>query len=103
MKDLWTRKNKGLVLRGEEKNVRHGLHRSNVLERPKVIYKYNDRTGKYVMWMHIDDANYTKASVGVAVSDSPTGPFTYLYSKRPHDCESIDMTIFKDDDMERPT
>ena len=59
---------------------------------------YNDRTGKYVMWMHIDDANYTKASVGVAVSDSPTGPFTYLYSKRPHDCESRDMTIFKDDD-----
>jgi hypothetical protein len=59
---------------------------------------YNDWTGKYVMWMHIDDANYTKASIGVAVSDSPTGPFTYLYSKRPHDCESRDMTIFKDDD-----
>ncbi|ONL94742.1 Arabinanase/levansucrase/invertase [Zea mays] len=94
-KDLWAWKNEGLVLRGE-KNGTHDLHKSNVLERPKVIY--NDRTGKYVMWMHIDDANYTKASVGVAVSDSPTGPFTYLYSKRPHDCESRDMTIFKDDD-----
>ena len=95
-KDLWTWKNEGIVLQGEEKNVTHDLHKPNVLERPKVIY--NDRTGKYVMWMHIDDANYTKASVGVAVSDSPTGPFTYLYSKRPHDCESRDMTIFKDDD-----
>ncbi|KAL6649415.1 hypothetical protein ACP70R_013639 [Stipagrostis hirtigluma subsp. patula] len=95
-KDLWAWTNEGVVLRGEEKNVTHDLHKSNVLERPKVIY--NDRTGKYVMWMHIDDANYTKASVGVAVSDSPTGPFTYLYSKRPHDCESRDMTIFKDDD-----
>ena len=83
------------MLRGEKKNVTHDLHVSNVLERPKVIY--NDRTGKYVMWMHIDDANYTKASVGVAVSDSPTGPFSYLYSKRPHGCESRDMTIFKDD------
>ncbi|CAM0871693.1 unnamed protein product [Alopecurus aequalis] len=94
-KDLWAWKNEGVVLRGEEKNVTHDLHKSNVLERPKVIY--NDRTAKYVMWMHIDDTNYTKASVGVAVSDSPTGPFSYLYSKRPHDCESRDMTIFKDD------
>uniref|UniRef100_A0A0D3HTL1 Small ribosomal subunit protein eS1 n=1 Tax=Oryza barthii TaxID=65489 RepID=A0A0D3HTL1_9ORYZ len=94
-KDLWTWRNEGVVLRGEKKNVTHDLHKSNVLERPKVIY--NDRTGKYVMWMHIDDTNYTKASVGVAISDSPTGPFSYLYSKQPHDCESRDMTIFKDD------
>jgi hypothetical protein len=52
-KDLWAWKNEGVVLRGEEKNVTHDLHKSNVLERPKVIY--NDRTAKYVMWMHIDD------------------------------------------------
>lgn len=50
------------------------------------------------MWMHVDDANYTKASVGVAVSNSPIGPFKYLYSKRPHNCDSRDMTVFKDDD-----
>ena len=74
----------------------HDLHKSNVLERPKVVY--NNRTGKYVMWMHIDDANYTKSSISVATSDSPMGPFTYLYSKRPHNYESRDMTIFKDDD-----
>ncbi|KAF2294726.1 hypothetical protein GH714_015735 [Hevea brasiliensis] len=48
-------------LSAEETNETHALHKSNVLERPKVIY--NDRTGKYVMWMHIDDANYTKAAV----------------------------------------
>ncbi|OWM82097.1 uncharacterized protein LOC116208497 [Punica granatum] len=95
-KDLWTWKNEGLVLAAEEKNETHDLHKSNVLERPKVIY--NERTGKYVMWMHIDDANYTKASVGIAISDYPTGPFDYLYSKRPHGFESRDMTIFRDDD-----
>ncbi|KAF6982372.1 hypothetical protein CFC21_000769 [Triticum aestivum] len=95
-KDLWSWTNQGVVLQGEEKNLFHDLHKSNVLERPKVIY--NNRTGKYVMWMHTDDANYTKSSIGVASSDSPTGPFTYLYSKRPHNCESRDMTIFKDDD-----
>lgn len=95
-KDLWSWTHEGIVLRGEPSNVIHDLYKSKVLERPKVIY--NDRTEKYIMWMHIDDANYTKASVGVAVSSSPTGPFTYLYSFRPHGCESRDMTVFKDDD-----
>ncbi|XP_068657599.1 uncharacterized protein [Aristolochia californica] len=94
--DLWTWKHEGIVLAGEEENSMHDLYKTNVLERPKVIY--NDKTGKYVMWMHIDDGNYTKASVGVAVSDSPTGPFEYLYSKRPHGFDSRDMTMFKDDD-----
>lgn len=94
-KDLWAWKNEGIVLAAEEKNETHDLHKYNVLERPKVIY--NDKTGKYVMWMHIDDANYTKASIGVAISNSPTGPFNYLYSKRPHGFESRDMTLFKDD------
>ncbi|KAL3640342.1 hypothetical protein CASFOL_015310 [Castilleja foliolosa] len=95
-KDLWTWENVGIVLAAEQNNGTHDLHPSNVLERPKVIY--NDKTHKYVMWMHVDDANYTKASVGIAVSDYPTGPFDYLYSKRPHGSESRDMTIFKDDD-----
>lgn len=95
-KDLWSWTHEGIVLRGEPTNVTHDLHKSKVLERPKVIY--NDRTEKYIMWMHIDDANYTKASVGVAMSNSPTGPFTYLYSFRPHGFESRDMTVFKDDD-----
>ncbi|RLN03258.1 uncharacterized protein C2845_PM13G15100 [Panicum miliaceum] len=95
-KDLWSWTHEGIMLPGEPTNVTHDLHKSKVLERPKVIY--NDHTGKYIMWMHIDDANYTKASVGVAVSNSPTGPFTYLYSFRPHGFESRDMTVFKDDD-----
>ncbi|MBA0620286.1 hypothetical protein Godav_006036 [Gossypium davidsonii] len=95
-KDLWTWKNEGIVLTAEESNETHDLHKSNVLERPKVIY--NENTGKYVMWMHIDDANYTKAAVGIAVSDYPTGPFDYLGSQRPHGYESRDMTVFKDDD-----
>lgn len=94
--DLWTWKNEGIVLVAEESNETHDLHKSHVLERPKVIY--NEKTGKYVMWMHIDDANYTKASVGIAISDYPAGPFDYLYSQRPHGFSSRDMTVFKDDD-----
>uniref|UniRef100_A0A7N0USC3 Uncharacterized protein n=1 Tax=Kalanchoe fedtschenkoi TaxID=63787 RepID=A0A7N0USC3_KALFE len=95
-RDLWAWKFEGIVLTAEETDETHDLYKFNVLERPKVIY--NDKTGKYVMWMHIDDANYTKASVGVAVSDYPTGPFNYLYSKQPHGFDSRDMTLFKDED-----
>ncbi|KAJ1697458.1 hypothetical protein LUZ63_005970 [Rhynchospora breviuscula] len=95
-KNLWSWKYEGIVLRGEQQNVTHDLYKTNVLERPKVIY--NSKTNQYVMWMHIDDGNYTKASVGVAVSKSPTGPFTYLYSMRPHGSDSRDMTLFEDDD-----
>ena len=67
-----------------------------VLERPKVIY--NKKTDKYVMWMHIDTGNYGYARAGVAISDSPTGPFEYITSYRPKDKMSRDMTVFQDDD-----
>ncbi len=39
--------------------------------------------------------SYKKASIGVAVSGRPTGPFQYLRSFRPHGQESRDMTLFK--------
>ncbi|PIN08674.1 Galactan 1,3-beta-galactosidase [Handroanthus impetiginosus] len=94
-KNLWAWKFEGIVLAAEERNETHDLYKLNVLERPKVIY--NKKNHKYVMWMHIDDATYNKASVGVAISDSPTGPFEYLYSLRPNGFDSRDMTVFKDE------
>ena len=51
-----------------------------VLERPKVFY--NAKTKKYVMYMHIDDARYALARVGVAVSDTVDGDYRYLRSFR---------------------
>lgn len=47
---------------------------NRVLERPKVIY--NERTRKYVMWMHIDSSNYGDARAGVAVGDSVCGKYS---------------------------
>lgn len=94
-KDLWAWKFEGLALKPEKKDKSSDLYLTNVVERPKVIY--NERTKHYVMWMHIDNANYSKAAVGVAISTQPEGPFDYLGSKRPHSCDSRDMTIFKDD------
>lgn len=84
-----------------------------VIERPKVLY--NETTGQYVMWYHADgrtpttSSDYGKARAGVAVSDSPTGPFklvgTYLLASGTddHSWDSVgghvrDMNLFKDDD-----
>ncbi len=50
------------------------------------------------MWLHVDSDDYNKAAAGVAVSDSPTGVFTYLGSMHPNGQISRDMTLFKDDD-----
>ncbi len=50
------------------------------------------------MWMHIDYSDYSLANAGVAISDSPTGPFQYLGNSRPNNAMSRDMTLFKDDD-----
>ncbi len=86
----------GLVLPSTPDDAASDLHPSQVIERPKVIH--NERTGKFVMWLHIESPDYEKAHAGVAVSDSPTGPFTYLGSFRPNGADSRDQTVFKDDD-----
>jgi hypothetical protein len=86
----------GVVLPSEKEDKNSDLHYSGVLERPKVIY--NDKTKKFVMWLHVDSHDYSKASTGVAVSDSPAGKFKYLETIRPNGQMSRDMTIFKDND-----
>lgn len=86
----------GIVLPAEKDNPESDLHPSKVLERPKVVY--NAKTGKFVMWAHVESADYSKAAAGVAVADSPTGPFQYLGSFRPNGAMSRDQTVFVDDD-----
>ena len=90
--------------------------RAVVLERPKVMY--NKSTDKWVLWVHADgpsatsDAQYAKAQAGVAVSDSPFGPFRYVDSYRLDQIPASDpnnqypsqlgmardMNLFQDDD-----
>ena len=87
-----------------------------VIERPKMLY--NSRTKKYVIWFHADgttpstkgQSNYGKAKAGIAISDSPTGPFkllgTYLLvvdDNYSHSWDNVgghvrDMNLFQDDD-----
>ena len=95
-KDLLNWKFEGIVLPAVKDDQGHDLHTSKVLERPKVIY--NPKTKKFVMWAHVESADYSKACAGVAISDSPTGEFTYLGSFRPNNAMSRDQTVFVDDD-----
>lgn len=54
---------------------------AGVAERPKVVH--DARRHRYVMWVHLDANRYADASAGVAVSDSPAGPFRVVRIFRP--------------------
>jgi hypothetical protein len=95
-KDLLNWKYEGVALTPNVSDSSNDLHISKVIERPKVVY--NEKTKKFVMWLHIDSEDYSYARAGVAVSDNPTGPYTFLYSMRPNNQMSRDMTLFKDTD-----
>lgn len=58
------------------------IEKGCIIERPKVIY--NQQTGKFVMWFHLElkGKGYGPARAGVAVSDTPAGPYQYIRSGR---------------------
>lgn len=96
-------------------NVFQCINQNTVMERPKMLY--NAKTGKYVLWFHSDDSTekntykYDVGMAGVAISDSPFGPFRFLgryrLSRCPEDqmdCfpsskgEARDLNLFQEDD-----
>lgn len=82
--DLYNWKDEGIALKVNDTDSTSDITKGCVLERPKVIY--NTKTHKYVMWFHLElkGKSYLAARSGVAVSDRPTGPFTFLKSFRPN-------------------
>ena len=94
--DLGNWKYEGLVLEADKENKDSLLHPSCVLERPKVVY--NKKNDNFVLWFHADSADRKFAGVGVAVADSPLGPFKMLSFGRPNGHESRDMTVYIDED-----
>lgn len=73
-----------------------GLGTGWVLERPKVFF--SAKTGKYVLYAHLDNRNYSFAQVAIATSDKIDGPYRYVRSFRPLGLESRDIGRFVDDD-----
>ena len=95
--DLLNWKFERLALATDTVNAQSDIARGCIMERPKVIY--NDKTGQYVMWFHLElkGQGYKAARAGVAVSENVTGPFRFINSFRPNGHMSRDMTLFKDD------
>jgi len=58
--------------------------KGSIIERPKVLF--NEETGKFVMWFHLElkGQGYKAARTGVAIADSPMGPYRFLKSVRPN-------------------
>lgn len=81
-KDLYNWKKEGVALSVMPEGSGHKIEKGCIIERPKVIY--NPKTDKFVMWFHLElkDKGYSAAEYGVAVSDTPTGPFEFLYAQR---------------------
>ncbi|WP_157236747.1 glycoside hydrolase family 43 protein [Promicromonospora sukumoe] len=96
-------------------NTNDAADHTTIFERPKVLY--NEATKQWVLWWHSDGQTtpggsmYARSMAGVAVSDSPTGPFkmtgVYRMPNRTNyqACISAavpgqarDMTVFQDDD-----
>lgn len=86
----WTRS--GLAFKADQAYAPQT--KSNILERPKVMY--NESTGKWIMYMHWEDGTgYGRACVCVAYADKPQGPYTYSSHFRPNDHDSRDQTIVR--------
>jgi Glycosyl hydrolases family 43 len=98
--DLINWNNAGVVLSVDYKNPDSDIAYGCILERPKIIF--NEQTKKFVAFfkLYLKGDGYTTAYVGVAVSNSPLGPFTYSHKFLA--CGSVngsgDFSMYKDDD-----
>ncbi len=82
--DLYNWENEGVALPVVTNDADHDITAGCVIERPKVIY--NELTGKFVMWFHLElrGQGYKAALAAVAVADNVTGPYTFIESLRPN-------------------
>ena len=82
-KDLYNWRDEGISL-AVSSDPKSDIAKGCILERPKVVY--NKQTKKFVMWFHLEllAKGYSAARSGVAIADSPTGPFVFIKSYRPN-------------------
>ena len=80
--DLYNWKDRGIALAVSD-DPASDIVKGCVIERPKVIH--NAKTGKFVMWFHLElkGRGYSAARCGVAVSDTVAGPYRFIESFRP--------------------
>ena len=84
----------GLALGTRPDDPNHPLHPSMVVERPKVLFC--EKTGRYVMWFHSDTPDYVAARAGCAISNTPEGPFEFLFATQPNRRDCRDINVYQD-------
>ncbi len=77
--DLYNWKREGVAFQRDD--LPEDIRGNTFIERPKAVF--NARTGKYVMWMHLEQQGYHFAQAGIAIADQPAGPFTFVQHMRP--------------------
>lgn len=79
--NLYSWENEGIALPVSE-DPASPVVKGSTIERPKVIY--NAKTGKFVMYFHLElkGKGYDAAHAAVAVSDQVTGPYTLVKNGR---------------------
>lgn len=79
--DLYNWKNEGVALTVSD-DEESPIVKGSTIERPKVIY--NAKTGKFVMYFHLElkGKGYEAANVAVAVSDDVVGPYQLVKNSR---------------------
>jgi hypothetical protein len=98
--DLMNWNNSGVVMSVDYKNTKSDIGHGCILERPKIIF--NEQTKKFVAFfkLYLQGDGYATAYVGVAVANSPLGPFTYSHKFLA--CGSVngsgDFAMYKNDD-----
>ena len=72
-KDLYNWSDRGIALKAED-DPKSEITKGCVLERPKVIF--NRKTGKFVMWFHLEHKGqgYSSARSAVAIADTVSVP-----------------------------
>jgi beta-xylosidase len=82
-KDLYGWQDRGIALRVSD-DPASDITKGCAIERPKVVF--NAKTGKFVMWFHLEHKGngYKSALAAIAVSDAPIGPYTYVRAYRPN-------------------
>ena len=74
-KDLYNWKSEGIIVPPCPEDITNPLHPNRAMDRPHILY--NEKTGKFVMWMKIMNPHDNQYMV-VATSDSIKGPYTIV-------------------------
>ncbi|MGN0070239.1 MAG: nucleoside hydrolase [Atopobiaceae bacterium] len=67
-----------------------------ICERPRMLR--SEATGRFVLWMHVDDEAYGKAQLAVAEAEAPEGPFRLVRIFSPAGEEARDFTLWQTED-----